>query len=115
MSEETTVVSSHPAAQAPAWYCPGCGTRYFGPGSCSNGHPPIELEKDPSLQDPEAPPAAGTVETSETDGGDDRPPVTVAPSVPPAEQAKQPEPGPTSAVLRARALLKQAADILETL
>lgn len=28
----------------PLWYCPGCGRRYAGPGSCTAQHPPIGLE-----------------------------------------------------------------------
>jgi hypothetical protein len=51
--------------QAPAYYCPGCGKRYFGPGTCTNQHAAIELERDPAIETPEdslsdspAPPAA---------------------------------------------------------
>ncbi len=36
----------------PAYYCPGCGTRYFGPGTCVNQHAAIELERDPSVAVP---------------------------------------------------------------
>ena len=39
-------MSEHTSPVAPAWYCPGCGQRYFGPGLCSIGHPPTELFHD---------------------------------------------------------------------
>ena len=29
----------------PVWYCPGCGRRYAGPGSCTNEHAPQGLER----------------------------------------------------------------------
>ena len=29
----------------PIWYCPGCGRRYGGPGSCTFEHEPIGLER----------------------------------------------------------------------
>lgn len=47
MSEAPT--AAEPVAQPPAWYCPGCGERYFGPGTCANNHPPLDLLKDPAV------------------------------------------------------------------
>lgn len=49
-------------AAAPAWYCPGCGSRYQGPGICANGHEPLEL-----LIDPEMAPAANTTDSAESE------------------------------------------------
>lgn len=36
-------------AKLPAFYCPGCGTRYFAPGLCNVNHPPAEIIPDPDM------------------------------------------------------------------
>lgn len=41
--------AAKPVASAPAYYCPGCGSRYFAPGVCANGHPSQEVLLDPDM------------------------------------------------------------------
>lgn len=36
-------------AGAPPFYCPGCGSRYFAPGVCTNQHAALALERDPEV------------------------------------------------------------------
>lgn len=37
------------APAPPAFYCPGCGARYFAPGVCVNQHESLALERDAAV------------------------------------------------------------------
>lgn len=75
---ETDVVSG-----APAWYCDQCGTRYYGPGLCSNQHPPRELQLDEST--PGA--AAQTEPASDTTAAAPEEPTVATVDSPPLNEA----------------------------
>ena len=117
-------VMSTSSPVAPEWYCPGCGTRYFGPGMCVNGHAAIELALDETAASDaaatasgEATVAAGEPPTSVTafsSPGPDAPPAAwVAATDPdvltPAAATPAPE---TSAVAQALHHIRQAFDLL---
>ncbi len=61
---ETATETTAGDAGLPAWYCPGCGTRYQAAGTCANGHPPLELLLDPEM---DASGAGGTADAEPTD------------------------------------------------
>lgn len=77
------------ADPAPAYYCPACGARYQGPGSCANNHPPTTLEHDPNtpLASGDADPAPAAESTIATDSGpaDQASPAAAAEGAEPAE------------------------------
>lgn len=112
------------AAVTPEWYCPACGARYFGPGTCSIQHPPTELEH--ATPDDGGDPAAEVSEPEPVPNGQDSEASPHVPSSdPPAqEEVLTQEPAPTSEPAPAstsdplaplRSLLKLAQDDLEAL
>ena len=77
----------------PAWYCPGCGERHFGAGTCANGHDPLTLILDPDVEAPvDAPaPDTGSVGTDpETTGANDGAEAEAPPATEPEPEASPP-------------------------
>lgn len=90
----------------PQWYCPGCGTRYFGPGVCTNNHPSTELllDADTPTEGGQAPTATEdseglgeSVQTAEapvSEAAEETEPAITAVNVVPPEAPTAPEPAP---------------------
>lgn len=105
MSEALANTAAEP--QPPAYYCPGCGARFFGPGVCTNGHPQMELAHDPTITgDPESPAIRPSPdEAAAPSPGDEtapppEPPMTAEPAV---EAEPAPEPTATDEPVAAQA------------
>lgn len=95
----------------PQWYCPGCGTRYFGPGICTNNHPPTELVQDTETADvsPEsAPEAEPGTPTTPAPGPAPAEPSTPAPATEPAPEPTPPPADPVPTTSHAKDLALQA-------
>lgn len=88
MDETTTT------AGPPPFYCPACGTRYFGPGVCENQHEPTELDRDPDVPLPLNSPPPLDPESATTP--EPAPASEPAATDPPTPEASEPAPAETS-------------------